>query len=122
MKPKINNNQIEVFVIEPVFKTLTRDMKINGKSVKDTDGIKIKELKDKFIKEVYLKKWMDRRDITTYGQFIGSKGQVNKSRTEIYNKTTGKFYIVAHNLEEIKQALQTQSREGVGFKPNNNDI
>jgi hypothetical protein len=122
MKPRINDNQIELFIIEPVFKTLTRDLKINGRFVKDSDGKKIKEERDKFVKEIYLKKWMDKRDISTYGQFIGSKGEINKSRCEIYNKTEGKYYRVAHTIDEIKQVLQSEIRQGVGFKPNNNEI
>lgn len=122
MKPKTNDNQIEFFVIEPVFKTLTRNLKINGKNVRGSDGIKIREERDQFIKEVYLRKWMDKRDVSIYGQFIGSKGEINKSRSEIYNKSVGKFYTVAHNIEEIKQVLQSETRKGVGFKPIENDI
>ncbi len=122
MKPRTSYNQVEFFVVEPVFKTLRRDLKINGKFVKDSYGNKVKEEKDEFIKEIYLRKWMDKRDISMYGQFIGSKGEINKSRSEIYNKSVGKFYVVAHNVEEIKQVLQSEIRTGVGFKPIDDDI
>lgn len=117
MVPKTSYDQIEFFVIEPIFKTKTKNLKVGNKSVKNNLGIKIKEETDHFIKEAYLRKWMDKKDISMYGQYIGSKGEINKSRSEIYNKTIGKFFIVAHNVEEIKQVLHSEIRSQVGFKP-----
>ncbi len=122
MKPKIKGNEIQFLVIESIYLTETRDFKINGKQVKDPDGRKVKEQRDKFIKEVYLKTWMDRRDVASRSEYVGASREKLKVRTRIYNRVTQKFYDVAHSMEEIEQVLYPERRTYVGFKPINDEI
>lgn len=122
MKPIINGDNIRVLVIKPMYSTHTRDFKIAGKRVKDADGNKIKEQEEKFEKEIYLKTWMEKRDIVYYGEYLGSSGTKLKTRSEIYNRLTQQFYHVAHSVEEMKDALQPKRISRPGFKPDQDEI
>lgn len=93
MVPKVSGKDIQVLIVNPIYKT------VKGK--------------EKFIKEVFLKVWMDKNDINPYGEYIGSKGQVVKNRIRIYNKSTQGFSIIGHSLTEIEEALQIQK---IGYK------
>jgi hypothetical protein len=95
MVPKVNRQNIQVSVINPVYKT------VKGQ--------------EKFVKEVFLKVWMDKNDINAYGEYVGSKGQIVKNRTRIHNKSTGGFSIIGHSLKEMEEVLQLQK---IGYKTN----
>jgi len=92
MKPKVNGQNIQVFVVQSLYEN--------------------KGEKSKFIKEQYLKVWMNKNDISAFGEYIGSKGQVVKSRTRIFNRVTNSYSNVAHNLPELEKAMMPSK---IGF-------
>lgn len=124
MKPRVKDNDIEIMVIRPLSSIKTKNLKVDGKTMKDADGKSIKETKQEFIKETFLKTWMDRRDIASRGEYIGSNGKKLTTRSEIYNKATNQFYTVAHSIQELNEAIHFDQKIPVGFKPlnRNNEI
>lgn len=111
MIPKTRGTEVQLFVIQPLYKTQIVKVKENG--------ISIKVEVNKFVKENYLKVWMSRDEIGPYGEYVGSKGNVLKSRTKIYNKRTSTYSIVAHNLKELEDVLHPSP---IGFKTRIDEI
>ena len=115
MKVQTNGNDVRMFVIQPLYERTNKQVMEKGHKAKDEFGTNLKITEDKFIKEIYLKLWFDKRDLTPYGQYVGSKGEIVKNRSKIYCKSTQNFYTVAHSLEELQTALQTRSPINIGF-------
>lgn len=112
MIPKSSGQNIQMIVIQPLYSTKT-------KKEKDSDGNKIVIETDKFVKEHYMKVWMNKNDVGLFGEYIGSKGQIVKSRTRIFNRLTSSYSNVAHSIKELEQIL-IPSR--IGFKTRSNEI
>jgi hypothetical protein len=91
--PQVNGQNIRFLVIQPLYKV-------------EKEG-------DRFIKEQYLKVWMNKNDISAFGEYIGSKGQVVKSRSRIYNRVTSNYSNVAHTIKELEEILMPSK---IGFK------
>lgn len=102
MIPKTEGSRVEFFVIQPLYK-----QKIVQK--RDELGFTIKEETNKFVKEVWLRVSMDKNEIGPYGEYVGTKGQIIKNRTMVFNKTTVSYYKVGHSIDEIKKAMQYTS-------------
>lgn len=98
MIPKIKGSDVQLFVIQSVYKKSSN--KENGK----------------FVKEGFCKVWFDKRELGPWGQYIGSKGEVAKNRTLVFNKSTQSYYTVAHSLKEMEEVLQAQ--DTIGYKTN----
>lgn len=114
MVPKTQGKDVELFVIQTIYKK----EKVRGKN---EFGMIITQEKDKFIKEAWAKVWMDKNDINPYGEYVGSKGEILKSRTLVYNKASQSFYKVAHSVDEIRQAMQ-YSNTHIGYKRIPNEV
>lgn len=111
MVPKTEGNNVEFFVIQSVYKK-------EKKPMKNEFGMKVSVEVDKFVKEVYARVVMEKNYVGPYGQYVGSKGELLKNRTLLYNKLTDSYYKVAHSLEEIKSVMQTSASQ-IGFKKDN---
>lgn len=110
MIPKTDGKDVEFFVIQPVYKQ-EKVMK------KNEFGMMTKQEINKFIKEVYARVWMDKNEIGPYGQYVGSKGQLVKNRTLIFNRVTDSYYKVAHSVDEVRSVIQYGSTH-IGYKKN----
>lgn len=122
MKPKIKGNEIELLVVQPIYTIVYRDFKVDGKFMRDPEGRKIREQRDKFLKEVYIRTWMDRKDISSREEYIGVNNEKLTARIRIFNRVTQKFYNIAHSMQEIESVLYPESKTSVGFKPTINEI
>lgn len=111
MVPKTRGSEVQLFIIQPLYKTQIVKIKENGISTK----VEI----NKFVKENYLRVWMSKDEIGPYGEYVGSKGTVLKSRIKIFNKRTNTYSIVAHNLKELEQVLHPSP---IGFKIKKDEI
>lgn len=117
MRPKIEGDEIQIFIIEPVYnKKVTKVKGSDGKPMYDIMGNIMKSQTDKFIRHNYLRVWMKKRDITIYGQFTGSKGQVVKNQCLIFNSASNNSYRVAHTVDEIHEAKHDKIERNIGFK------
>jgi hypothetical protein len=104
--PKVNGQNIQFIIVQPLYESKT-------KKDKDADGNKILIETTKFIKENYLKVWMSKNDIGAFGEYVGSKGRILKSRTKIFNRLTNTYQDVAHSLKEMEQVMMPDK---IGFK------
>jgi len=114
MIPKTQGKDVELFIIQAVYKK----EKIRGRN---EFGMIVNQEKEKFIKEVYAKVWMDKNEIGPYGQYIGSKGELLKNRTLLFNRVTDTYYKVAHSLDEIRQVIQYGNAH-IGYKKAPNEV
>lgn len=108
MIPKTEGKDIELFVIQPVY-VIEKKMKINE------FGIMTKQDVNKFVKEVYARVWMDKNEIGPYGQYVGSKGELLKTRTLVFNRVTDSYYKVAHSVDELRSVIQYTNAH-IGYK------
>lgn len=108
MIPKTQGNEIELLVIQPIYK---QEIVKN----KNEFGMVVKEEVSKFIKEAYARVWMDKSSLGPYGQYVGSKGELLKARTLVYNKNTQSYYKVAHSLDELVKVMQYGNCQ-IGYK------
>jgi len=108
MKPKTDGNKIQLFVIQPVYK-------VENKTIKGEDGQKVTLERDIFIKEAFTKSWFNKNSITPYKEYVGSKGQIVKSRCKIFDLASNSWYIVGHTLNELHIAIK-EIGDKVGFK------
>lgn len=99
MVPKVNGQNIQFLVIQPLYINKTIEEK-------DKDGNKVYIEDTKFVKEHYIKVWMCKNDINPYGEYVGSKGTKLKARSKIFNRLTNTYSNVAHSLNELEQVLQ----------------
>lgn len=109
MVPKTDGKDVELFVIQPIYKK-----EIIKKKDKAT-GVIVNLEREKFVKEVYARVWMDKNEIGPYGQYVGSKGELLKNRTLLFNRVTDSYYKVAHSVDEIRQVIQYGSSQ-IGYK------
>lgn len=108
MVPKTQGKDIEIMVIQ----TVTKPQIIKKKN---EFGMMVKEEINKFVKEAYIRVWMDKNEIGPYGEYIGSKGEILKARTLLFNRTTDSYYKVAHSVDEIRSVMQYGSSH-IGYK------
>lgn len=114
MIPKSQGHEIELFVIQPIYK--------KEKVKRENEfGMVVKQEVDKFVKEVWARVWMDKNAIGVYGEYVGSKGELLKNRTLVFNKSTDSYYKVAHSVDELRQVMQYGSKQ-IGYKKPNNEI
>jgi len=114
MIPKVQGKDIELFVIQPVY--LTKTVK-----KKNEFGVVVNEEVNKFVKEAYARVWMDKNEIGPYGQYVGSKGELLKTRTLVYHKNTQSYYKVAHSVDEIRQVMQ-YGNSHIGYKKAKDEV
>lgn len=114
MVPKTQGKDVELFVIQTVYKR----EKIKGKN---EFGITVIQERDKFVKEAWARVWMDKNDIGPYGEYAGSKGDILKARTLVYNKSSQTYYKVGHSLNELRQVMQ-YSNVHIGYKRIPNEV
>lgn len=116
MIPKTSGRDIQLIVIQPFTKIISKQIKKKGnKNLNDDFGRNVKIDSEKFIKENYLKVWYNKEDIGPYGQYVGTKGQVVKSRTLVYIKPTTSYLKVAHSLPEMEKVMHGSHRPDIGF-------
>lgn len=108
MIPKTEGKDIELMVIQPVYKKekVTR---------KNEFGMIVKEEIDKFVKEAYVRVWMDKNDLNPVGYYMGSKGHILTTRALVYNRSTDSYYKVAHSVDEIR-SVTSVTRTQIGYK------
>jgi hypothetical protein len=113
MKPKIEGNNIQLFVVQTVMKKDVKSLRDgNGKIVKDGFGKSIKGESEKFIREAYCKVWFDKNDIKPFGEYVGAGGKVLKNRTLIFSGQAQAYYKVAHSLGEMEDVLLNKTKIG----------
>lgn len=113
MLPKVKGQEIQLFVIQPVYKTGTKVVTdSSGKRLKNELGKNLKIEDRKFLREAYLKVWFDKISLNPYGEYVGVKGEVVKNRSMIFCKDTQSYYTVAHNIKELEQVLQPNNKIG----------
>lgn len=117
MKIKVQGTEAEIIVVQPYYKKEFKDVKTKDNHfVKDEFGKKLKSEKDKFIKEMHLKVWMEIGDIGPYGEYVGTRGRIVKGRCMLFNKATDTYYKVAHTAHEIQEAKLIRNRPVIGYK------
>lgn len=113
MSPKVSGQDVQLFVIQPVYKTGSKVIvDPSGKRIKNEFGENLKIEDKKFLREAYLKVWFSKVSLNPYGEYIGTKGEVVKNRSMIFCKDTQSYYTVAHSIKELQSVLQPHNKIG----------
>jgi hypothetical protein len=114
---KHNREEIILNVVSSVYKNKLVTVKDNlGKVVKDEKGKPIKALDEVWEKDLQLKTVFLKDSLTIRGETLTRKNTKAKNRCVIYDRSSGKFFTIAHSLKELDEALADPSPTSVGFK------
>ncbi len=116
MKRKILSDEqsIQLVLINPIYQTKTFKIKDKAGNI----GYIEKEV---FIKELPVKKWMRKSNITSVEQYITTSNKIAKSRSIIFDQSCGRFYSTLHTPEDIWKNIVGENtltqKSKIGFKP-----
>ncbi len=116
-KIKVMDERMELKIITPIYKQkLTPIKDKRGHYVKDDLGRIIKEESEIFVKNVFLPTDFYRDGITLSGTLLNKNREIAKNKSIIYDRYTNRYYTVAHNRDEIQQALSFSDKAPrIGF-------
>jgi len=110
-KIKRHRDTIELHVVHPVYK-LRRKRLPDGNIVEE-------EIK---VKEMSIRKWVPPDAIISVEEFVNNRNEVVKNKSIIYNRYEGKYFVVKHSTDEVRNATHNHNVNPVGFVSNGRNI
>lgn len=98
---------LELTIIHDVYKTKTVYTKLPG-------GDEYPEQKQVLVKQMKVKKWFLKEAIVSIEQYVTKRHSIGKSRSVIFDKFSGRSYIVLHTPQHILHMI-TQPINPIGF-------
>jgi hypothetical protein len=117
---KDNGDYIQLDVIVEKFRKKVVNVKIAGKPVVDDNGNKVKEEVEEYYGDILVPTNFYKTDIRVYGMTPNHRYRVQKTKSTIFDRSSNKFYVVKHTLDEIRKGLDKRSI--VGFQVGKNEI
>lgn len=108
-------NDIQLFMITPIYKSKIKTVEV--------DGVKTNVEQQILVKELQIKKWIRKDAITSVENYVTAKNTISKTRAVIFDKYSNRFYVAAHNIDNIHEAISPQTKVvSIGFKNQQNEI
>lgn len=93
---KVEQDDIRLKLVHPIYKTV--------------------EDKQIFIKELRVKRWFKKQDISSIQDLVTNKNTISKTRCLIFDKQTQQFYVVFHSVKQVREALNPiPTKNQIGF-------
>lgn len=108
MKCDIFSDSIEFNVITSIYKDKVIHKKVDGVRTPVKSSILVKELR--------LKKWIQKKYVTSVDEYLTTKNTIAKNRAIIYDSNANKFFAVNHPMKDIVNRLNPVAHNKIGFK------
>lgn len=102
---------IELTIVHDVYKTKTVYVKM-------PEGDEFPETKQVFVKQMLVKKWFIKEAIVSIEQYVTKRHSIGKSRSVIFDRFSGRSYIVLHSPQDILHMMTQDShpKTPIGFR------
>jgi hypothetical protein len=110
MKQKIvtTNEDIQLSIVHPVFKTLRVKMK-------DEEGNIQYAEKEKLVKQLAVRKWFKKDGLTSVEQYVTTNNRIAKNRSVVYDRYSNRYFATFHSPDELWGYINEKKQKPIGF-------